>query len=61
MHTSFIRHQCAENSYMLFMKYYANSESTLRQTGYFTSPSLSLLIHYLVIRVYFLGFLQGTS
>ena len=35
MHTSFIRHQCAENSYMLFMKYYANSESTLRQV---TSP-----------------------
>lgn len=51
MDTSFIRHQRAENSYMLFMKYYANSESTPRQTGYLTSPSLSLLIHYLVIIV----------
>ena len=49
MHKSFIRHWYAENTYMFFMKYYANSESTLTQAGYLTSPSLSFLIRYLVI------------
>lgn len=49
MYKSFIRHWCAENSYMFFMKYYANSESTLTQAGDFTSPSLSFLTLYLVI------------
>lgn len=48
-HKSCIRHWRAENSYMLFMKYYANSESTLTQAGYLTSPSLSFLICYLGI------------